>query len=528
MFNKEKGREMINKEDKKEGNIDIESLDVLSDLPSPTFSDLKLTRKQKFQLFWSNKSPRTNERKKDFFFWNPPGRSDYEKRLVFKLDCIILSYCCLSFFVKYLDQSNVNNAYVSGMKEALSMEGNMFNWLNQSFLLSYGICGIFGSLLITKISPHIVLPLFEVIWSVLCLLVITCDTFPKLVGIRTLQGAFAGIVYPACHYILGSWYTPAELNTRTAIFIASGSLGTMFGGYIQSGIHRSLDGKGGLPGWKWIFVIDFIITIPVAAFGFFVLPGEPSKPRKSIFLKEHDFEFCRKRIQVVENVEKVNRFDFSVIKRAILSWQLYVFVTAYILSQLTEECTNYWNIVLETQGFNIYDRNNFPTVQSAVKVISSLISGFYCDIRGKRYEIYAVICIFWITGLSILVKYDVPFGAQFYGNSVLGVCAAYSVVIVSWANEMCKEDDQLRATVLGCLNLIFVAVDVPYATQVFNTDNAPRFKLGMTIGLTFCCFLFFFNGIIVMFDRYQNRLRDLFDDKFNKFIKVEKSDQDNE
>ena len=230
--------EMITKTDKKESNIDIESVDLQQleapDQHHPNFFELELTRKQKLALFWSKKSPRAKEKRQKFFFWNPPGRSAYEKNLVFKLDCIILSYCCLSFFVKYLDQSNVNNAYVSGMKEALDMEGNMFNWLNQGFLLTYGIFGLFGSLLITKISPHIVLPLFEVIWSVLCLLVITCDTYPKLVAIRCLQGAFSGIVYPACHYILGTWYTPAELTARTAIFVSSGSLGTMFGGYIHS------------------------------------------------------------------------------------------------------------------------------------------------------------------------------------------------------------------------------------------------------------------------------------------------------
>lgn len=516
---------MITKTDKKESNIDIESVDLQQleapDQHHPNFFELELTRKQKLALFWSKKSPRTKEKRQKFFFWNPPGRSAYEKNLVFKLDCIILSYCCLSFFVKYLDQSNVNNAYVSGMKEALDMEGNMFNWLNQGFLLTYGIFGLFGSLLITKISPHIVLPLFEVIWSVLCLLVITCDTYPKLVAIRCLQGAFSGIVYPACHYILGTWYTPAELTARTAIFVSSGSLGTMFGGYIQSGIHKSLDGKAGLPGWKWIFVIDFLITIPVATFGYFILPGEPSKPRASRFLNDQDFEFCCKRIEVVENVETVNKFDFSVVKRAIFSWQLYVFVIAYVLSQLTEECTNYWNIVLQDQGFNIYNRNTYPTVQSAVKVVSSLIAGLYSGIRGKKWEIYVIICFFWISGLATLVKYDVPFGAQFYANSVLGVCAAYSVIIISWANEMCKEDDQLRATVLGSLNFIFVVLDVPYATPVFDTNNAPRFRLGMTIGLTFCCFLFLFNGVLVMFDRYQNRIRDLFDDKFNKDIQVE-------
>lgn len=493
-------------------NIGLEPIEGTEKL---TFRDLKLTSNDKWNLFWTRKNPQSGLEKKEFFFWNPPGRSSYEKKLVFKLDWIVLAYCCLSFFIKYLDQSNISNAYISGMKEDLNLEGSMYNWLQETFLIAYSVCGLFGTLLLTRISPHIILPLFEIIWGVLCLLVIVCNTFPKLIAIRALLGAFEGITYPAIHYILGSWYTPEELNARTAIFIASGSAGTMFGGYIQSGIYATLDGKAGLPGWKWIFVIDFIITLPVAIFGYLILPGTPERPRKSYFLSEEDFEYCRKRVQVVENVEKVNKFDFSILKRALSSWQFYIFGIGYVVSQLTEECTNYWGIVLKAQGYNTYQRNNIPTIQSAVKIVSSIIAGLYSDIRRNRWEISLIVCFFWISGLGILVKYDVPRAAQFYGNSVLGVCAAYSVIIVSWANEMCKEDEQLRAFVLGSLNLLMVGADVPYSIIVWDTDNSPRFHLGMTIGLSFCIFLVFFTFIVVLFDRYQNRIRDLYNKKVN-------------
>jgi ACS family pantothenate transporter-like MFS transporter len=90
--------------------------------------------------------------------------SKQERKLVLKIDCFILSYCCLmvrtvssisspdlptAFPVLYklyvlkisylsrlsnvsivpsdLDRSNVNNAYVSGMKQDLNMQGNEFN-----------------------------------------------------------------------------------------------------------------------------------------------------------------------------------------------------------------------------------------------------------------------------------------------------------------------------------------------------------------------------------------------------------------
>lgn len=58
------------------------------------------------------------------FDWYPSHYSEEERRLLRKQDCIILPLCCLMFFIKWLDQSNLNTAYVSGMKEELNLKGN--------------------------------------------------------------------------------------------------------------------------------------------------------------------------------------------------------------------------------------------------------------------------------------------------------------------------------------------------------------------------------------------------------------------
>lgn len=48
-----------------------------------------------------------------FLQWYPKDMSHAEKKLVLKLDILILTFGCLSFFTKYLDQQAITNAYVS-------------------------------------------------------------------------------------------------------------------------------------------------------------------------------------------------------------------------------------------------------------------------------------------------------------------------------------------------------------------------------------------------------------------------------
>lgn len=56
-----------------------------------------------------------------------------ERKLLRKIDAFILSFCCLCYFANYLDRSNLNNAYVSGMKEDLNFHGKQLNLINTVF-----------------------------------------------------------------------------------------------------------------------------------------------------------------------------------------------------------------------------------------------------------------------------------------------------------------------------------------------------------------------------------------------------------
>lgn len=66
--------------------------------------------------------------------WGKPAPTRVERRLIVKLDFAILSFCCLMYWVNFLDRMNLNNAYVSGMREDLNFKGNQLNVINSSKL----------------------------------------------------------------------------------------------------------------------------------------------------------------------------------------------------------------------------------------------------------------------------------------------------------------------------------------------------------------------------------------------------------
>jgi hypothetical protein len=50
-----------------------------------------------------------------------------------KLDMVLLTLCCLCFYIKWLDQNALNSAYWSGMREELEIKGNEYDPLMPNY-----------------------------------------------------------------------------------------------------------------------------------------------------------------------------------------------------------------------------------------------------------------------------------------------------------------------------------------------------------------------------------------------------------
>lgn len=71
------------------------------------------------------------------YFWDTFDKSPEERRFLFKLDAVILAFASLGYFIKYLDQVNISNAYVSGMKEDMGLYGNQLNIMTTCWTVGY-------------------------------------------------------------------------------------------------------------------------------------------------------------------------------------------------------------------------------------------------------------------------------------------------------------------------------------------------------------------------------------------------------
>lgn len=278
--------------------------------------------------------------------WDTLDRSPEERRFLAKIDFFILTWAGFTYFSKNLNTNNVSNAYVSGMKEELNVVGNEYQTFTTMWTIGYVISQIPSQIICTRVRLSLWCPSWELFWVVVTFASSAVKTPQQLYACRFLVGLAEGTFYPAVHTVLGGWYTKEELAKRACIFFASAFVGSMFSGYLQAALYTGMGGVGGLSGWRWLFIFDGVITLPMALWGYYALPDLPSTTRVRWLKPEEKLLALDRMRRAGKQLEEP--FTVQGLKRVLKKWHFWVYTTYYTFFICSENIGTYMNLWLKS------------------------------------------------------------------------------------------------------------------------------------------------------------------------------------
>ena len=113
--------------------------------------------------------------------------------------------------IKWIDTSNITNAFVSGMKEDLNLYGNQYNYIVVAWTVGYIVGQWPSNIILTRVPAHIWIPFQEVGWTVFTFALAGAKSYEALLGLRFMVGLFEAGYWPALYYVLGAWYNKRTL-----------------------------------------------------------------------------------------------------------------------------------------------------------------------------------------------------------------------------------------------------------------------------------------------------------------------------
>ncbi|ODV64069.1 putative pantothenate transporter [Ascoidea rubescens DSM 1968] len=419
--------------------------------------------------------------------------SDQERKFIAKLDLILITWGCISYCIKSIDQSNYQNAYVSGMKEDLNMQGKDYNWLGTYYTIGYAIMLIPSQIILSKIKATYWLPGCELVWGVLTGLCAIPKSINIMFALRFLIGVTEASSWPGMITVFMNWYTPTEFATRAAVFGAAGCVGSMFIGFMQASIYTTMNGIGGLPGWRWLFVINAIMTVVTAITGFLLIPDTPENSKKNKWFKPEDLEIAKKRM--IRNGRVTSKeMKLKSIYKTYLDWKFWVFALAYVPWAWTLLSFAYFNLWLEsltnddgTPMYTTSEINMIPVGGYGISAVTMIFYSRFADLSGRKFGVLIIQELTSVVGCSILSFWPKSIGLKYFGFFILFSVQATGPIIMLLLAEVYARDTQKRAIITGSIVVLTYANNAWMPLFIWPADEAPIYHYGYKVAIGFAC-----------------------------------------
>lgn len=186
---------------------------------------------------------------------SPEERRHLERRLVRKIDLRLLPPVILMYILNYLDRNNIATARIAGQKGLevdLGLSDTQYQTCVSILFVGYILMQVPSNLFLNKIGkPALYLPTAMVIWGIISAATAAAQNYAGILAIRFFLGFVEAAYFPGCLFFLSCWYTRKELAFRSAILYSGSLLSGAFAGLIAAAISNGLDGRDGLPAWRW-------------------------------------------------------------------------------------------------------------------------------------------------------------------------------------------------------------------------------------------------------------------------------------
>jgi len=329
------------------------------------------------------------------------GRSAVRKASWRLLPLIALGYC-----MAYMDRVNISFASLQ-MNRVLHFSATVYGLGAGFFFLSYAACEIPSNLLLLRFGARRWLARIMLTWGALAVSMMLVRTPVQFYVVRFFLGMAEAGFFPGVLYYLMQWFPPEMRARAVSRFYVSLPLSSVIMGLL-AGALLSLQGRLGLAGWQWLFLVE---GLPSIALGFVFLFCLPDTPAHATWLSREEQEWLIGRIRedaaAGGHAESFGRalLDVRVWQLALLSICMLGSVYAYTFSAPA--------ILTKLTGFNVTNVGFLIAAMNLVGAAGMILNAIHSDRVCERYwhviiPFLVITCGFLVGGISTLPWIAVP------------------------------------------------------------------------------------------------------------------------
>ncbi|KAF9741409.1 hypothetical protein PMIN02_000962 [Paraphaeosphaeria minitans] len=419
-----------------------------------------------------------------------------EHSVVRKIDLRIMIFTAIMFMALELDRSNLSQALADNFLGDLQMTTNDYNLGNTVFKLAF-LCAELPSQLVAKwVGPDIWVPTQMVVWSLVGSLQFYLKGRTSFLWCRALLGMLQGGFIPEVILYLSYFYKHHELSLRLGFFWTASALADVLGGFLAFGIlHlRGVDNKAG---WRWLFLIEGLLTLIAGLLAFLLMPSSPTstsgwlRGRRGWFTKREEIIMVNRILREDPSKSSMHNREALTPKLLWQSMKDYDLWPIYILGLTFQTpmtpTNNYLALILRDIGFDTF-KTNLLIVPSKVLHVVTMLGLTYAAEIFRELTLTSLIGQLWALPFIIFLNvYDLTEINKWLAWTVMTLLLCFPnahPIQVGWNS---RNANNVRArTVSAAIYNMSVQTSGIIAANIYREDDAPKYRRGNRVVLILC------------------------------------------
>jgi len=334
-----------------------------------------------------------------------------------------------------------------------------------------------------------------VLWGIIMMCTGFVTNFAGLLSMRILLGGFEAGLFPGVTWYISTLYPRRAIQLRIGMFFSAATIAGAFGGLLAYGIVHIRNTA--LAPWRYIFIIEGILTIVAGCWSYFVL-FDGHKSAK--FLTEAEKEHMQYTLAHDATATPFNTsFQWKFVIAGLTDWKVYWSLITYIscITPLYSIALTLPSILRISLGYDPVKAQLLTVPVYIVAALLVVVFAWAADRFENRSAGMIVGTAISLVGWAMLLASHTPnvrYGATFLAAA--GSYAAFPSIVALVSQNVAS------TTKRGVAIAIQVGVGGLAGTissNIFPARTAPRYELACKINVAFNAVAILTSALNVLF-----------------------------
>ncbi|OJJ60212.1 hypothetical protein ASPSYDRAFT_57687 [Aspergillus sydowii CBS 593.65] len=444
-----------------------------------------------------------------------------EKPLIRKIDWRVTIWAALAFFALDLDRSNISQANTDNFLDDMGLDTNDYNLGQTLFKVAFLIAELPSQLVSKKIAQMC-------LWSIASAAQFWLNSRASFLALRVVIGVLQGGFIPDIILYLSYFFKSDELPLRLAIFWMANRLTDVISPLIAYGVLH-MRGTHGQEGWRWLFLIEGLITLLIGIWSIFQMAPSPTQTkawwRPNGWFNEHEEKIMVNRI-LRDDPSKGDMHNRQAITPKLLwkslcdydIWPIYAIGLTFGIPPSPSD--QYLTLTLRGLGFDTFN-SNLLSIPAQIGTTINMLILTYISVKWNQRAWLGLFTQFWflpcLIALAILPEGTPRWGSYALVTVILsyptphpmqvGWCSSNSNTVRTRTVSAALYKSVYTALHTGLSKLtvrsMMVQVQAIIASNIYREDDKPLYRRGNRVLIGINCL----NIVLYLFAKwyYTNR-----------------------